>query len=255
MSIPKIVAALVIAASLSAQTAVNYTFEVASIRPSDPAIAGSSTSSDQLWIRARGITVRTLIQMAYGIQPDQLFGIPNWVRDDRFDINAKYDQPEDENIPPGDQGRQAERLARHQMRLRNLLAERFQLKLREETKELQVYSLKVDSSGHKMKLLPDGKGGMNVNISNTTGSLRGEGITIANFSNSLSRILGKPVNNDTGLEGLYMVELKWSDSTAPDETLPSIFTAMKEQLGLRLDSTKGPVKTYVFEKAEKPSDN
>jgi len=232
----------------------NYTFEVATIRPSAPGITSTNIDIDNLWFRASGATIPFLIQMAYGIQPDQLSGIQNWMRDERFDITAKYDQPEDGNIPPGDQSRTARRQDRLQVRLRNLLAERFQLKLREEIKDLPMYSLKVESSD-KLKPVAEGRSGMTVNGNIGSGILRAEGVTMSRLVGSLSRIVGRSITDDTGLEGLYTVELEWSDSTALDKPLPSFFTALKERLGLRLDSTKGPVKSYVIEKLERPSEN
>lgn len=95
---------------------------------------------------------------------------------------------------------------------------------------------------------------MNVNQSNGSGVLRGEGVPLKRLATALSSALGRPVIDETGLTELYSMELKWSDEPAADAG-PTIFTALREQLGLKLESKKGAVTTYVVERVEKPSEN
>lgn len=230
-------------------------FEVAAIKPSQPG-QGNSTSinTNTAGFRTRNISLVGLIQFAYSVHSYQLSGGAGWMKDDRYDIVATYDVAEDGNFTAQDTSKLLSRDARIRARLRDLLAERFQLKIREEEKELPVYHLVVDKSGLKMKATTDGKGNMNTNQNNGTGTLRADGTTMKRLCDAFSGILGRPVVDQTGLSQLYMVELKWSDG-AGDSGGPSMFTAVKEQLGLRLESAKGPVTTYVIERAEKPSEN
>lgn len=104
-----------------------------------------------------------------------------------------------------------------------------------------------------MKLSDNPRGNMNTNQNNSVGSIRGEGVPLRNLANALGGIVRKPVIDETGLEGVFEIALDWNDS--PESSGPSIYTALREQLGLRLDAKKGPVTTYVIERAEKPSEN
>ncbi|MBI2687451.1 MAG: TIGR03435 family protein [Acidobacteria bacterium] len=240
---------------LRAQTGAGYRFEVASIRPAAPGY-GSSTSinTNNSRLTTRNASLFSLITFAYRVQSYQVIGAPDWARDDRYDIAAKYDTAEEAGIPASDQKRQETRNDRISARMRNLLAERFQLKLREDTKELPIYGLVEDRGGHKLKPEPQGSGSMNVNQNNGNGTLRGEGVPVNRLATTLSGILGRPVVDETGLTELYAMDLKWS-SEAANESGPSLFTALREQLGLKLESKKGPVTIYIVERVEKPSEN
>ena len=234
---------------------MDYKFEVASIRPSTTERRSSNIHTDQAGMRTDNTSLFELIQFAYGIQGYQLSGAPGWVRDLRFNINAKYDQAE-EDLGPKDRDRQVTQQMRIQARVRRLLAERFQLKLREEIKELPVYGLVIDKGGHKLKTAENPRGDINTNNNNGTGKMHGEGVPVKQLTGALSGHLGRPVNDETGLNGLYDFEMGWSDNNAADAAAgPTIFSAVREQLGLRLDAKKGPVVTYVIERAEKPSEN
>jgi len=228
------------------------TFEVASIRLSPANSNDSGLTVSIAGLRTDNTSLALLIQLGYDLQPYQLTGGAGWVRDLGFDISAKYDPAEDAALP-ADKTRSEMKEERLRARVRNLLTERFQLKLREESKELPVYAMLIEKGGHKMKASDNANGNTEIGGNNRSGSLRGSGIPLKNLTHTLSGMLDRPVQDATGLQGPFEIDLKWMENA--DGTGVSIFTAMKEQLGLRLDPTKGPVKTYVIERAEKPSEN
>ena len=282
-------------ASAPKTEAAPQSFEVASIKPSE-AQAGlmSVRNSPGGMYSASGITAKALIQQAYDVQDYQISGGPSWLASDRYNINAKAETPN---------------INREQMRnlLRSLLAERFNLKLNRETKELPIYVLLVGKKGHKLRASEvqpaagdpgtaarsaggAGSGGGNVQgvISgaavggggglvvagsgvvigaggtNTGSSVRMgpqmsvKGAPISTLVSMLSRTLGRPVMDQTDLKGNFDFTLEYVPEGAQNsgETSgPSIFTALQEQLGLRLESQKGPVDVLVIERIDKPSKN
>jgi uncharacterized protein (TIGR03435 family) len=258
-----------------AQSAPQASFEVASVKP--------NTSGDLPYSvrilpggRLRGInaSLRSLITAAWAIPDSRLSGGPPWVDSARFDIEAKGQL--DAGKPTEDQISQM---------LQTLLADRFRLELRKETKEVPVYALLIAKNGPKLEA-PVGKGcfdphagvpppttgigepparpcgGFNM----LPGQMFGAKVPMWRFAMNLSRFLGRPVLNKTGLDGPYDITLHWNPnetqssaaSTEPppsDSPGPSIFTAVQEQLGLRLESQKGPVEFFVIDHAEKPDAN
>ncbi len=239
---------MLMAGMLGAQT---EKFEVASIRPASPDARGVSIHTTDGRLRTVNTSFFDLMVLAYRVQPYQITGATGWMRDERFDINATFDQTEDEKIAPTDLKKQEARDERLRNRVKNLLSERFQLKFREELKELPVFALVVDKT-HKLKP-PSGEGNMNINQNNRAGKLQGQGVTMGRLSETLSRLAGKPVLNETGLDGLFDVDLEWND--APGGEGPSLFAALKEQAGLKLDAKKAPVRSLEIEKVERPSEN
>ena len=233
----------------SAQTPTDLKFEVASIRPT--AEQGNSVSiyTGAGRIRTTNTSLFTLIANAYDARSFQILEATGWMLDERFDVNAKI---EDETESDLSQNAKGERL---RIRLRNLLADRFQLKIREETRELPIYALVIDKgSQHKMKTSASGNGSTNTNESNGSGSFRGDGIKMSSLALHLSGTVGRTVLDQTGLaDEIFAVDLKWSDGSTGEG--PSVFTAVREQLGLRLESKKGPVAVFVVERSAKPSEN
>ena len=232
--------------------AQDYKFEVASIRPAGEHGDSTFIKADQGGMRTSGTSLLELIRYSYRAQFYQIIGSTGWIRDARFDIAAKHDQGEEDEVPAEDQARQARKDERMRARLRNLLEERFQLKLREEMKDLPIYVLRVEK-GHRMKSVAAATGRINVN--NSSGRLRGEAVTMQRLTQSLSGMLGRPVRDETELTGWFDMELNWSNDAAAGATSPGFFTALREQLGLKLESKRGPVATYAIERAEKPSEN
>jgi bla regulator protein blaR1 len=280
-----------------AQNAGKLSFDAATIKPADPAVFGTRiTMAGGLGGRysASGITVRQLILQAYQLQDFQLTGGPGWITNDRFDINAT----------PG--GGINPTQAQTQEMLRNLLEERFQLKMKRETKNVPAYNLVLAKGGSKMKPSadqtppgpagpppagpppggappagairlnggPGGPGGPGGALPRgmmqiSPGGIHGSGMEFTQFVNMLSRQVGRSVTDTTGLKGLFDVELNWTpDRTPPqggappgvelpqvDPNGPTIFTALQEQLGLKLETTTQPGDIFTIEKIEKPSEN
>ena len=226
-------------------------FEVASIKPNktnERMYYGLRNAS----LTVRNVTVKGLIQIAYGKRDVQISGGPAWITSECFDIDAKAERPQ----------RATEDM------LKSLLASRFQLKLHRETKETSVYSLVVARGGLKMKLSADQtepeKGGPK---ELGPGRLVGEGVPMYIIANLLSNMLGRAVINNTGLTGKYDVDLQpLSDSlqlqTDPADPLAqadvlnfAIVEAVEKQLGLRMESVKAPGEILVVDHVEHPSAN
>jgi len=190
--------------------------------------------------------------VAYDVRNYQLLGSPDWVNDDPYDIAAKA---EGDSALTVDQVRQL---------LQALLADRFQLKLHRETKELSIYSLVVGKNGQKLKEATGDQFSMNIIRRPGQTLITVSKGTMAQLSATLSSQVGRPVLDMTGLKGGYDFKLTFApeslqadaNAAASDSNnAPSIFTAVQEQLGLRLDSTKGPVEVLVIDHVERPSEN
>jgi bla regulator protein blaR1 len=245
-------------------------FEVASIKPSSP-----DARATQIRIVPGGgmnivnATLKGVITFAYNVREFQLSGGPSWVNSERFDIVAKVgpnDAPPDPRQMTDTQRTQLQEDLR--TRFRALLAERFQLVVRPETKELPVYGLVIGKNGSKLVVSQEPESGQR-NLRMQRGQLNAIGTTVEMLAASLSNIVGRTVIDKTGLKGNFDYKLEWTPDTGPaspggpgdrpepaaNPSGPSIFTAIQEQLGLKLESTKGPVVTYVIEKVEKPSEN
>jgi uncharacterized protein (TIGR03435 family) len=226
---------------------VHSQFEVASIRPSDPSHVGSQIFFRGETFIAVTATLKDLVALAYDVRNDLTFGAPSWNDSEKFDVSAKTGP-----IASSDQAK---------LMLQGLLEERFRLKLHRETRELPIYVLRVGKSGPKLKEV----GALGRGIRPGKGNLAGFGVPLSLLANVLSRQLGRSVVDQTGLTAYYDFAMEWSDddsqSVAPDATAltdsirPSIFTAIQEQLGLKLEAQKGPVDVLVIDYAAKPSDN
>ena len=231
-------------------------FEVASIRP---AVFGSHPRSIQYSAGGRftasNIPVRALIEEAYAIRGFQVSGGPEWVNHDQFEIAAKAD---------GNASKDQVRAM-----LQALLADRFQLVLRRESKEVNVYTLTVGKTGPKLKEVKldedNAARGMRFGgigrVAGVMASMPQFVVMLSDIRLNGSAILDRPALDRTGLTGVYDFKLEWSgeeqsaDGTAPNAAGSSIFTAVQEQLGLKLESTKAPVEFFVIEQAGKPGEN
>jgi bla regulator protein blaR1 len=253
-----VVATLMVFASGSlAQSATSEhgpKFEVASIKPSDPSVNGFRIQSAPGGrFIASGVTVKFLIQQAYGVRDFQISGGPSWIDTLKFDLNAKAD---DETANQRDV---------MSLRMQALLEERFQLKLTHETRELPIYELVVAKGGPRLKESTVGDEGRNMRLGRGRMVVQGAGPPM--LATQLSQTLGRTVVNKTGLTGSYDFTLEWTpdgqplgpkDGDAPssvESSGPTIFTALQEQLGLKLESTKGPVEVLVIGRVEKPTEN
>ena len=202
-------------------------------------------SSDAARLAYTNVSLADVIAQSYRVQHTQIAG-PGWLDSQRFDILAKIpaDVPKD-RIPD---------------MLQSLLADRFRLQLHRETRELPVYSLSLAKSGPKLPKA-DSSGGLSINDGRGRSRVTGR-VTLAWFADFLSQRLDRPVQDQTGLEGVYTVNLEWVrdsadvNSPAPSDAGASLFTALQEQLGLRLVAAKGPVEVLVVDRLEKtPTEN
>jgi uncharacterized protein (TIGR03435 family) len=241
-------------------------FEVAAIKPNNTGSGNSSSNGGSGLFTAENVTLKSIMQyQAYDIPQSRILGGPKWIDSAHFDIRAKMDA---ETVARLDKLSSLERRAQDQAIFQQLLADRFHLKVHWETRLLPVYALVPVKSG--IKLTPaDPKQGSGTS-SNGDGSgikFKVTGQTLAEFAQSLTsdaqQDLGRSVVDKTGIQGKYDYVLNWTHDSARDsnassgatETGPSLFTAIQEQLGLKLESTKGPVQVLVIDQAELPTDN
>lgn len=266
-------------------------FEVASIKPNHSGDAGTHiNTADPSRFIATNVTVEFLITYAYNMRDFQVSGGPAWVASDRFDIVAKVEDSLAQKIQ---KLLPAERQDQMRLLMQSLVADRFKLSISHETKQLPVYALVVAKGGSKLKEVPPPDansnadspphpsapgatppspppGGYGMNIDNGSAVLTARAIPMSFLVTILSRPLGRQLVDSTGLKGTYDITLKWTadagsgggalrvapdSASASDTAGPSIFTALQEQLGLRLESTKGPVDTIVIDHIEMPSEN
>jgi uncharacterized protein (TIGR03435 family) len=252
-------------------------FDVVSVKPnkSDSGMVRIMAKPDGY--SASNVSLKMLIQSAYGIRQDLISGAPSWADSARFDIDAKVagsDVDALKNLSP----------EQRRIILQPLLADRFKVKVHIEIKQLPVYELVLAKGGSKLKEATPGdtyangiKGFDGVGhagmMRTGPGQLTAQGVPMTSLANMLSQQLHRTVLDKTGLTGKYDLELTWTPEqgadpmfkgseaspqrgdAAPDSSGPSIFTALQEQLGLRLQSSKGPVETIVIDHVEMPSEN
>jgi uncharacterized protein (TIGR03435 family) len=207
--------------------------------------------------------VRNLIRNAYNIQPYQFVGGPSWIDEDRFDIVAKM---ADSDVPADGRVRQETFM----LRLQTLLADRFKLVVRREKREVPVFALVTARSDGKL-----GPGlrlatnvcaeaartntpppaspterpcGIRVNM----GKVMAGGTLMSDFARNMSGLVNRVIVDKTGLTGRYDFDLEWTPDPTADVAGPSIFTAFEEQLGLKLESTRGPIDALIIDSVERP---
>jgi bla regulator protein BlaR1 len=252
-----------------------YHFEVSTIKPNNSRIIKANPGFTMDGFRGDFFTLRALMVQAYGMLPYQMLGGPAWMGTDAYNVEAKMDGPTAEALSKlrPDQLK----LARQKM-LQSLLEDRFGLKVHRETKDGPVYLMVVAKGGSKLQeakplsdndkyLNPDGTPMPGVAQLTRAGVIV-KGYTAARVARLLSAEVKRPVLDKTGLTGTYDFTLEWArelavmaspDGDASDgAALPmagSIFTAIQEQLGLKLETGKGPVQYIVIDHVEKPSGN
>jgi uncharacterized protein (TIGR03435 family) len=263
-----------------AQTPATPKFEVASVKAASPDskfMVIHPTPGGRLNIT--NLTVKDMIGSAWSVQPFQISGGPAWMDSVRYDVSAKAEG--------------AAKIPELMQMLRSLLADRFQLVIHRETKELPIFGLvlarkdgelgpQLVESKDRDCTLPDatkpppppldsanglalGCGQLSVGVR----QLRGAAISIQQLPSTLSPLLGRTVIDQTGLKGTYDVTLRWTPDgaqlagpqpgaptpTVTDSGGPSIFAALQEQLGLKLESTKGPVEILMIDHVHRPDEN
>lgn len=234
-------------------------FEVLTIKPSPPEQQGKLFS-----VRPGGhfVTINTtlldMIKFAYGVQDKQVLGLPDWASSQKYDWNGKPDIP---GMPNPDQLRDL---------VKQALGDRFQLKFHEDKKEMPAYILSVAKGGEKMEKAPSDAGALPALFFRGLGVLTVNNATMEDFCHLLqSAVLDRPVVDQTELPGRYNFLLKWT----PDESQfggmgikvpppsdaadapPPLYTAITEQIGLKLESGKAPVPVLVIDHVDHPSAN
>ena len=261
MKYSAIVIAVVMSAGLIAAQSVQPAFEVASVKQN---LSGDTRSQLELppggRFVATNVPLKDLILLAYGLQDFQLVDAPAWIAAARFDIEAKADSELKAGIVPP--------------QLRALLAERFQLALHRETKDMPVYALtmarddrqlgpqlqiaSVNGCADAAAARTDGNSAAPTGPSRCLFRMYGvqlvaRSMGVGPLSSRLGSEVGRFVIDKTGLTGLYDYDMTWSPDaleSAGDATRPSIFTALRDQLGLKLESQRAPVEVTVVDRVE-----
>ena len=233
------------ACGLFAQTTpARKSFEAVSIKPNN--LSGGEVhehTSPGTRLNAQ-MSARHLIRDAFAVKDFQILGGPAWLGNNNYDFIATTPVPiemNDESLQPY---------------LQSLLADRFQLKYHRETRESPVYFLVAAKTGPKLtKHTGAGGTGMDENGGKDKATMSATNLTMAGLASWLAREMDRPVIDHTGIDGDFDVKLEWSPEQISASSGPSIFTALQEQLGLRLESGKGPVEMIVIDSIEKPSEN
>jgi uncharacterized protein (TIGR03435 family) len=261
------VAALVMLAVPVHPQAPAPTFEVASVKPNTSASPNTNFGIQGDRFTATNSTLRELIRITYQVRDLQIVGAPDWIEAERFDVIAKASSPLKSGAVPAE--------------ARQLLADRFQLRVHNETRELPIYALVVASRDGRLgpsiqavavdrcpeaiaraeararsgqpPVPPVPGQRMTCGLGYNTGVLTGGSISLAPLAQRLSPIAGRVVVDRTGLTGKYDFDLKWAQDPSADAAGPSIFTALQEQLGLKLESARGPVEVLVIDHVERPT--
>jgi uncharacterized protein (TIGR03435 family) len=264
-------------------SATQSVFEVASVKLNKHESGMTRFGLSGERFLATGMTMQGLIQEAFGIQDDQIIGQPRWLNSETYDIEAKVEPAVAERLHrlTPDQ-----RLTENRHMLQTLLADRFKLAVHRETRELPMFALVVAKKGSKIEeakpgdTYPNGIKDLAGNGHGDVmrfgrGQLIGQGIAISNLVEMLSQLgLGLVIVDKTGLTAKYDFTLQWTpdqgtpmskrtemglqpagNSPLGDSFGPSLFTAMEEQLGLKLEKQRGPVEVVVIDHIEKPSEN
>ena len=241
-------------------------FEVSTVKLNKSGAGNSGSSFKDGRFTATNVQLRNLMEYsAYGISQQRILDGPKWLESERFDIEAKMDAAAAERL---NKLSREQRRAEMQAMFQQLLADRFKLAVHWETRELPVYDLVPAKKGPTIQRTKetDGRSG----TSSGDGQFSAGGLTLTEIADALTqelgRELGRVVIDKTGMEGRYDMALKWTPDTgaggdgadgssASADAGPSIFTAIQEQAGLKLESAKGPLKVLVIDHVEMPTEN
>ncbi len=238
----------------------NPVFDVATIMPSNPETRGKGFRVNGRQFSTLNTSVSDLITFAYGLHARQITGGPAWLEAEKYDLLAK---PEGDGQPNDKQWKTM---------LQKLLADRFKLTFHREKKDLSVYAIVVGKTGPKLTRSEGDPNGLPGLFFRGLGVLPAQNATMADFAGVMqAAVLDRPVVDQTGLPGRYDFMLKWTPDesqfggrgagmTAPPpadgaEAPPDLFTAIQQQLGLKLESTRAPVEVLVIDRVEKPTEN
>jgi uncharacterized protein (TIGR03435 family) len=212
----------------------------------------------------RNMPLKPVISNAFGVRQDLISGLPGWAETTRFDIEAKEDE---ETVATQKKLSNEERFAQQKLMMQTLLADRFGLKTTKVEKVLPAYDMVVAKSGFKLKEAdPNNDYANGVKIQGNIGGkgmlmtgkgmVTGQGVELKTLTQNLSYQVGRTVVDKTGLVGKYDFALKWNpDDKNAESDLPDFFTAIEEQLGLKLLASKAATDTLTVDGVEKPSGN
>jgi uncharacterized protein (TIGR03435 family) len=268
-----VLAALTLAGSLAprwiafAQQQPRPSFEVASVKPTPAARSGFDYGTYFRGLpggrfSAENASLGMLIMQAYGVDSNQISG-GNLLRfgSDRYDIEAKADD-RDPRFKAADTAGPGAKQALQDSMLQTLLADRFKLAVHRETKETSGYALVVAKNGPKLKEATEARPGNGErdedgSISAGRGRLKGQKAPLSMLAAQLTRVAGRTVTDETGLEGGFDFNLEWTPEETPTDlaSAPSLFTAIQEQLGLRLEARREKTEILVIDHVEKPDAN
>jgi uncharacterized protein (TIGR03435 family) len=197
---------------------------------------------------ATATSISTLIRIAFAADDNLISGAPPWTKNETFDIDAIVENHVEVTNPQ-----------QFQQLIRSLLEDRFQLKFHREQKEAPVYWLELNRPGKLGPALKPSALGSKPNMSTNVNGLKtvmtASKMSMAEIAGTLRRQAGRPVEDHTDLKGYFDFQIEWSRDDTPESTAPSLFTVLKEQLGLKLQPAKGAVETLVIDQIVRPSTN
>jgi len=269
LSVPLVTVAMLTSPGTSRLAAQSVSFETASVKPNlsgDTGMSAGRRGSRYIAVNAP-LTFLIFSSLNIDFEASRLIGGPQWIANERFDIVAAVP----ESARPADLPRM----------LRTLLEQRFQLVVHAETRDIPIYALRLAHADGKLgprltpsrldcpallagrgaggPLPPQADGRPTCRVQTTRGSFRGGGSSIATLADILPQQVDRHVEDQTGLTGLFDFDLEFSaegrnlGATASAGDSPSIFTALQEQLGLRLESTRAPAEVFIIDKVERPT--
>jgi uncharacterized protein (TIGR03435 family) len=224
-------------------------FLVATIKPSDPdSTGGWGFPTEGHHISCVNASVATIMSVAYGIHVKQIVGGPEWLTKDRFNINGI---PDVAGVP---------NLKQMQEMYQKLLADRFHLAMHRETREMPIYAITIAKGGPMLTAADPNETRVNTGNSGSGGqrTLKFTNMSMPDFALNLNLYENRPVIDQTSLKGRYNFTLSWTydvSRVGDADSAPSLVTAMKEQLGLKMEAVKGPADVYVIDHVEHPSEN
>jgi uncharacterized protein (TIGR03435 family) len=225
-------------------------FEAASIKPSPEGPGHTGWHSDPGLVTLQNQSLKGLVAIAWTLQDNQVEGGPKWMDSDRYLIQARTPGPSED--------------PQMRLMLQALLKDRFQLAFHMESKVVPGFALVTAKNGLKIEATKDAAAGSRSSANN--GRMDASGMSMERLATWLARTLRSPVTDATGVAGVYDLKLEWDpasvrpaaaqDAQSADQpTAPSIFTALQDQLGLKLEPRKVSMQILVVDRAEKPSEN
>jgi uncharacterized protein (TIGR03435 family) len=250
-ALPVLLLASAVAVRAQAPDAERPRFDVASVKPNK-----NSEGVIRFEIQPGGrfaaidIPLKQVIRAAYTLQLYQIVDAPSWTEAERFDITGVTDRELQDETPWSPGGK----YALVQLMLQSLLADRFSFRAHFEERETQVYALVRDERSRPAGGLTPAKACTDCTMQIGSGTLRAPNVELSLFAELLSQLTGRLVTDATGLVGAFEINLRWTpEGQEARSDAPSLFTALPEQLGLRLDARRGPVRMLVIDSVERPT--